>query len=134
MTCCETRNSDEKMTNESMLTVFGIRSCDTCRRAQKYLTEHNIEFRFHDVRVDGLNIQTLERWSDRIGWEKLLNRQSLTWRKIPETDKTQITRSRALGMMIEQPTLIKRPLLESKEFIAVGFSEKRFADFIEGLS
>lgn len=122
------------MTNESALTVFGIRSCDTCRRAQKYLTDHNIEFRFHDLRVDGLDIQTLERWSDRIGWEKLLNRQSLTWRKIPEIDKAQITRSRALGMMIDQPTLIKRPVLESKEFIAVGFSEKRFADFIEGLA
>jgi Spx/MgsR family transcriptional regulator len=134
MTCCETCNSDEKMTNESALTVFGIRSCDTCRRAQKYLTDHNIEFRFHDLRVDGLDIQTLERWSDRIGWEKLLNRQSLTWRKIPEIDKAQITRSRALGMMIDQPTLIKRPVLESKEFIAVGFSEKRFADFIEGLA
>ena len=123
------RNSDEKMTNESTLTVYGIRSCDTCRRAKKYLTEHNIEFRFHDVRADGLDIQTLERWSDRIGWEKLLNRQSLTWRKIPEIDKAQITRSRALGMMIEQPTLIKRPVLESKEFIAVGFSEQRFADW-----
>jgi arsenate reductase len=134
MTCCATRNSDEKMTNESTLTVYGIRSCDTCRRAQKYLTEHNIEFRFHDVRADGLDIQTLERWSDRIGWEKLLNRQSLTWRKIPEIDKAQITRSRALGTMIEQPTLIKRPVLESKEFIAVGFSEKRFAAFVDGLS
>ena len=122
------------MTNESTLTVYGIRSCDTCRRAQKYLTEHNIEFRFHDVRVDGLDIQTLERWSDRIGWEKLLNRQSLTWRKLPETDKAQITRSRALGTMIEQPTLIKRPVLESTQFIAVGFSEKRFADFIDGLA
>jgi Spx/MgsR family transcriptional regulator len=122
------------MNKESALTVFGIRSCDTCRRAQKYLTDHNIEFRFHDLRVDGLDIQTLERWSDRIGWEKLLNRQSLTWRKIPEIDKAQITRSRALGMMIDQPTLIKRPVLESKEFIAVGFSEKRFADFIEGLA
>jgi Spx/MgsR family transcriptional regulator len=121
------------MTNESALTVFGIRSCDTCRRAQKYLTDHNIEFRFHDLRVDGLDIQTLERWSDRIGWEKLLNRQSLTWRKIPEIDKAQITRSRALGMMIDQPTLIKRPVLESKEFIAVGFSEKRFADLTEEL-
>ena len=114
-----------------MLTVHGIRSCDTCRRAQKFLIEHNIEFRFHDLRVDGLDIQTLERWADRIGWEKLLNKQSLTWRKIPEVDRAEISRSRALGTMIEQPTLIKRPILESDRFIAVGFSEKRFADFIE---
>jgi arsenate reductase len=119
------------MTIQPMLTVHGIRSCDTCRRAQKFLTEHNIEFRFHDLRVDGLDIQTLERWADRIGWEKLLNKQSLTWRKIPEVDRAEISRSRALGTMIEQPTLIKRPILESDRFIAVGFSEKRFADFIE---
>ena len=114
------------MTNKSTLTVYGIRSCDTCRRAQKYLTEHNIEFRFHDVRVDGLDIQTLERWSDRIGWEKLLNRQSLTWRKIPETDKAQMTRSRALGTMIEQPTLIKRPLLDTGHERHCGFSAANY--------
>ena len=114
-----------------MLTVFGIKSCDTCRRASKYLKDHNIEFQFHDVRSDGLSIQILERWADRIGWEKILNKQSLTWRKLPEVDKAQISRSRALGIMIEQPTLIKRPVLESKDFIAVGFSEKRFADFID---
>ena len=122
------------MTIQSTLTVYGIRSCDTCRRAQKYLAEHNIEYRFHDFRVDGLDIQTLERWADRIGWDKLLNRQSLTWRKIPEVDRAEISRSRALGTMIEQPTLIKRPVLESDQFIAVGFSEKRFADFIDRMS
>lgn len=122
------------MTSETTLTVYGIRSCDTCRRAQKYLKEHNIEFRFHDVRSDGLSIQALERWADRIGWEKLLNRQSLTWRKLPEVDRAELSRSRALGIMIEQPTLIKRPVLESRQFIAVGFSEKRFADFINNLS
>lgn len=121
------------MDNKSVLTVYGIRSCDTCRRAQKYLTEHNIEFRFHDLRTDGLDIQTLERWADRISWERLLNKQSLTWRKIPEVDRAQISRSRALGTMIDQPTLIKRPVLESEQFIAVGFSEKRFADFVEKL-
>ena len=119
------------MTIQPVLAVYGIRSCDTCRRAQKYLAEHNIEYRFHDLRVDGLDIQTLELWADRIGWEKLLNKQSLTWRKIPEVDRAEISRSRALGIMIEQPTLIKRPVLESNRFIAVGFSEKRFADFID---
>ena len=97
------------------------------------MTEHNIEFRYHDLRADGLNIQTLERWADRIGWEKLLNKQSLTWRKIPESDRAQINHSSALGAMIEQPTLIKRPVMESDQFMAVGFSEKRFGDYIEGL-
>jgi Spx/MgsR family transcriptional regulator len=113
-----------------MLTIFGIKSCDTCRRARKYLTEHNIEFRFHDLREDGLNIQMLERWTQRIGWARLLNKQSLTWRKIPEVDRNDMTHDKALAAMIDNPTLVKRPVLESDKFIAVGFSEKRFGDFI----
>jgi arsenate reductase len=113
-----------------MLIVFGIKSCDTCRRAKKYLDEHNIEFRFHDLRDDGLDIQMLERWTQRIGWARLLNKQSLTWRKIPEVDRNDMTHDKALAAMIDNPTLVKRPVLESDKFIAVGFSEKRFGDFI----
>ena len=113
-----------------MLTVFGIKSCDSCRRARKFLTDHNIEFRFHDLREDGLDIQMLERWTQRIGWARLLNKQSLTWRKIPEVDRADMTHDKALAAMIDNPTLVKRPVLEDNKFIAVGFSEKRFGDFI----
>lgn len=113
-----------------MLTVFGIKSCDTCRRARKYLDEHNIEFHFHDLREDGLDIQMLERWTQRIGWARLMNKQSLTWRKIPEVDRNDMTHDKALAAMIYSPTLVKRPVIESDKFIAVGFSEKRFGDFI----
>jgi arsenate reductase len=112
-----------------MLTVYGIKSCDTCRKARKFLAENDIEFRFHDVRDDGLDIQMLERWADRLEWEKLLNRKSLTWRKIPETDKEDLTKDRAFALMLDQPTLVKRPVLESERFMAVGFSEKRFGDY-----
>lgn len=114
-----------------MLTVFGIKSCDTCRKARKYFTEKDIEFRFHDVRDDGLDIQMLERWSKRIDWNKLLNKQSLTWRKIPEVDRNDMSQSKAFALMIDNPTLIKRPVLEADDFIAVGFSEKRFAEFLD---
>jgi arsenate reductase len=116
-----------------MLTVFGIKSCDTCRKARKYFAENDIEFRFHDVRDDGLDIQMLERWSSRIDWAKFLNKQSLTWRKIPEVDRSDMSKNRAFALMIENPTLVKRPVLESDAFIAVGFSEKRFADFLAKL-
>jgi len=112
-----------------MLTVYGIKSCDACRKARKYLAENDIEFRFHDVRDDGLDIQMLERWGDRIDWQKLLNRQSLTWRKIPEVDREDMSKERAFALMLEQPTLVKRPVLESEQFMAVGFSEKRFGDY-----
>jgi arsenate reductase len=114
-----------------MLTVYGIKSCDTCRRARKFLEARNIEFRFHDLREDGLDIQMLERWSARIEWERLLNRKSLTWRKIPEADRNDMTRDRAFAAMLHQPTLVKRPVLEHPAFFAVGFSEKRFTDFLE---
>ena len=112
-----------------MLTVYGIKSCDTCRKARKYLAENDIEFRFHDVRDDGLDIQMLERWGDRIDWQKLLNRQSLTWRKIPEVDRGDMSKERAFALMLDQPTLVKRPVLESDQFMAVGFSEKRFGEY-----
>ncbi len=115
-----------------MLTVYGIKSCDTCRKALKYLTARGIEHRFHDVRGDGLDIQMLERWSDRIAWEKLVNRQSLTWRKIPDADRNGMTRNKAFATMIDQPTLMKRPVFEAERFFAVGFSEQRFADFLKG--
>ncbi len=116
-----------------MLTVFGIKSCDTCRRARKYFAENDIEFRFHDVRDDGLDIQMLERWADRLDWSQLLNKQSLTWRKVPEVDRSDMTVDKAFALMIENPTLVKRPVIESDEFIAVGFSEKRFGAYLDSI-
>ena len=113
-----------------MLTVYGIKSCDTCRKALRYLKDHDYEHRFYDVRDEGLNIQMLERWADRIDWDKLVNRQSLTWRRIPEVDRSDMTREKAFALMIEQPTLMKRPVFEHEAFLAVGFSEKRFEDFL----
>lgn len=117
-----------------MLTVYGIKSCDTCRKARRYLEEKAIEHTFHDVRDDGLNIQMLERWSKRAGWETLLNKKSLTWRKIPEVDRGDMNRDKALATMLENPTLIKRPVFEHDAYIAVGFSEKRFSAFLEKMA
>jgi len=116
-----------------MLTIYGIMSCDTCRKARKYCAEQDINFRFHDVRDDGLDIQMLERWSARIDWQKLLNRRGLSWRKIPEVDRNNIDRDRAFALMIDHPTLLKRPVLETDAFLAVGFSENRFRDFWDSL-
>jgi arsenate reductase-like glutaredoxin family protein len=73
----------------------------------------------------------LERWADQAGWEKLLNRKSLSWRKIPEVDRNDMTRNKALAAMIDQPTLVKRPVLEAEGFLAIGFSEKRFSEFLD---
>ena len=113
-----------------MLTIYGLRNCDSCRKARKYLAERGIEFRFHDVRKDGLDIQMLERWADKVGWETLLNRRSLTWREVPQSVRDTMTRDRARALMVEEPTLVKRPVLESGAFTAVGFSERRFEGFL----
>lgn len=105
-----------------MPTVYGINSCDSCRGARKWLDEHGIAYAYHNLRDQGINIQTLERWCDRIDWQKILNKQSLTWRKIPESDRIDMHKDKALATMIEYPTLVKRPVLEFKEFILLGFS------------
>ncbi len=116
-----------------MLTVYGIKSCDTCRKALRFMETRDIEHQFHDVRDDGLNIQMLERWADHVGWEKLLNKRSLTWRKVPEADRGDMNRDRALRLLLDQPTLVKRPVIEGRRYTAVGFSEKRFTEFLERL-
>ena len=116
-----------------MMTVFGIKSCDTCRKARKYFIENDIEFQFHDVRDDGLGIQVLERWASRVDWIKLLNKQSLTWRNVSDADREDMTKDKAFALIIENPTLMKRPVLESDAFFAVGFSDKRFGKFWESL-
>ncbi len=116
-----------------MMIVYGIKSCESCRRAIRFLEARNIDHRFHDVREDGIDIRMLERWAGRIDWEKLLNKKSLTWRKIPEVDRRNMTRSRAFTEMLDKPTLIKRPVLEHEAFIAVGFSEERFDEFLDRL-
>jgi arsenate reductase (glutaredoxin) len=104
-----------------LLTIYGIASCSTCRDARKWLDSNGIAYRFHDLRADGLDIQTLERWTNSMDWETLLNRSSLTWRKLPDVDRNDMTRNRALATMIEHPTLVKRPVLERGKLVAVGF-------------
>ncbi len=113
-----------------MLTIYGIKSCDSCRRARKFFTENNIQHQFHDVRDDGLGIEMIERWAKRLDWTTLLNKKSLTWRKIPEVDRADVTAERAFSLMIDNPTLVKRPVIESEKFIAVGFSERRIEDYL----
>ncbi len=105
-----------------MLTIFGIPSCDTCRKARKWLTENDREHKFHDLRKDGLDRQMLHRWARATGWQELLNTRSLTWRKVARNARADMTMSRAFALMLEQPTLVKRPVLECEELVTVGFS------------
>jgi arsenate reductase len=106
--------------------LYGIASCDSCRKARKWLDAESIEYDYHDIRIDGLAIQMLERWSGRIDWQKMLNKRSLTWRKIPEMDRRELTKDKALTLMMQHQTLVKRPILECDGFIALGFSPENY--------
>ena len=117
-----------------MLTVYGIKSCDTCRKALRFLEAQDIEHKFHDVRDDGLNIKMLERWADHVGWEKLLNKRSLTWRKIPDVDRHIENNAGAIALMLDYPTLIKRPVLCHGRGILIGFDADEYDRRLNGTS
>ena len=111
-----------------MLTMYGIPNCDTCRKARKWLEQESIPYEFHDLRVDGLTIEMLTRWTERTDWQALLNTRSQTWRKVPQADREAITMGSALSLMLTQPTLIKRPVLESQTVIAIGFTPAQYEE------
>ena len=114
-----------------MLTLYGLKSCDTCRKARAWLDERGFDYRYHDVRGDGLDQALLRAWARELGWKTLLNRRSKTWREIPETDRSGIDEQRAIVLMARQPTLLKRPVLQGDDFIEVGFSPARYAELAD---
>lgn len=114
-----------------MLTVYGIKNCDTVKKARAWLDRNGIEYRFHDLRADGLQASLLQRWIDQLGWEALLNRRGTTWRQLPEAARALLDAERARALMLEHPTLIKRPVLDDGKVSQIGFKEadyqRRFA-------
>ena len=105
-----------------MITVYGIKNCDTCRKALKWLAAEGIEHRFHDFRVDGLDAASLSGWVKAAGWEKLLNRRGTTWRNLSDAEKDGVDEAKAEALMEGNPTLIKRPVFETGGEVLVGFS------------
>lgn len=114
-----------------MTTLFGIKNCDTIKKARNWLTENSIEHQFHDYRVDGLEQIQLERWCNELGWEQVLNRRGTTWRKLPDEIKNTIDKNSAITLMLEQPSMIKRPLLESGTQRLLGFKAAEYQQFFK---
>jgi arsenate reductase (glutaredoxin) len=110
--------------------LYGIKNCDTVRKARHWLDEHGVEYRFHDFRADGLDLDRLSAWTAELGWETLLNRRGTTWRRLPEEQRTGLDESRALALMLEQPTLIKRPVLDMGQQRHIGFDAERYASLL----
>ena len=104
-----------------MITMYGIKNCDTCRKALKWMQAEGIEHRLHDLRADGLDTEVVTRWVAAVGWEALLNRRGTTWRNLPEADKEELDEKKASALMLTNPTLIKRPIFDLDEKIVVGF-------------
>ena len=106
-----------------MITLYGLKNCDTCRKARKWMASQGIEHRFFDIRADGLDRARIKAWAGALGWEALLNRRSTTWRRIPEASSAGLNEARAVALMAAHPTLIKRPVVETGAVTLVGFTK-----------
>ncbi|WP_455222033.1 ArsC family reductase [Kaarinaea lacus] len=109
-----------------MTTVYGIKNCDTMKKARRWLDEHNVAYEFHDYKKEGIDEKTLTTWCKKLGWETLLNRRGTTWRKLPDKIKDSINEKSAINLMLEQPSIIKRPVLKSGGSYLVGFDEQEY--------
>ena len=114
-----------------MIELYGIPNCDTMKKARRWLDDHGIEYRFHDYKKEGVDEARLRAWADRVGWETLLNRRGMMWRKLPAGVRESIDEASAMKIMRETPSIIKRPVLVDGDRILVGFSEDSYSTLLE---
>jgi Spx/MgsR family transcriptional regulator len=117
------RQGNTKLPN----TIYGIKNCDTMKKARAWLDSHRVAYEFHDYKTAGIAKDKLKRWSDELGWETLLNRAGTTFRKLPDGDKEGLNERKALALMLAQPSMIKRPVLEIGTKLLVGFKPEIYA-------
>ena len=104
------------------LILYGIPNCDTVKKARSYLDGRDLGYQFHDYKKAGVTQEHLERWSNSVGWEKLLNKAGTTFKKLPDADKADIDEGKAIALMIANPSMIKRPVVEGGKTLLVGFN------------
>ncbi len=109
------------------ITIYGIPNCDTMKKARQWLEARGAAYQFHDYKKAGVDTAVLTRAVERFGWEKVLNRQGTTFRKLPEDDRSDLNAARAIAIMQAHPSTIKRPMLVHGDVIEVGFSADRYA-------
>ena len=107
-------------------TIYGIKNCDTMKKARAWLDEHGVAHVFHDYKAHGIERARLEGWAREVGWETLLNRAGTTFRKLPDARKEGLTQAKAIALMLEQPSVIKRPVLEAGGRLLVGFKPEQY--------
>jgi arsenate reductase len=109
------------------VTIYGIKNCDTIKKARSWLDKQGIEYAFHDYKTAGIDRDRLERWAKKVGWETLLNRAGTTFKKLPEEDKGNLSAAKAIGLMLKQPSMIKRPVLDvGGGRLMVGFDPEAY--------
>jgi len=112
--------------HQNMTTIYGIKNCDTMKRARAWLDAHKVAYAFHDYKASGIDKATLESWARTVGWETLLNRAGTTFRKLPDADKDGLTERKAVALMLAQPSMIKRPVLDKSGELMVGFKPEAY--------
>ena len=114
------------------VTIYGIKNCDTMKKARAWLDERGIACAFHDYKSAGIDRGRLESWANQAGWEALLNRAGTTFRALPDADKASLTEKKAIALMLTQPSMIKRPVLDIGGKLLIGFKPDQYADALGG--
>jgi arsenate reductase (glutaredoxin) len=109
------------------ITIYGIKNCDTMKKARAWLDKHGVDYAFHDYKTAGIERERLERWEKKVGWEALLNRAGTTFRKLSDKDKQVGDAKKAIALMLDQPSMIKRPVLDlGRDKLLVGFKPEQY--------
>jgi arsenate reductase len=115
------------MARTKSVTIYGIKACETMKKARTWLETHGVAYVFHDYKVQGIDRGVLQGWAGVLGWETLLNRAGTTFRKLPDADKTGLDETKAIALMLAQPSMIKRPVLDVDGALIVGFKPEVYA-------
>ena len=115
------------MPKREPITIYGIKNCDTIKKARAWLDARGVSYAFHEYKSVGIDRARLEQWAKRVGWETLLNRAGTTFRALPDSKKAELDAGRAIALMLAQPTMIKRPVLAIGDRLLVGFKPEQYA-------
>lgn len=115
------------MAKTGSVSIYGIKNCDTMKKARAWLDDNGVAFAFHDYKMEGIDKAALESWARQVGWETLLNRAGTTFRALPEAERVGVTEKKAIALMLAQPSMIKRPVLDIAGKLIVGFRPDVYA-------
>lgn len=113
-----------------MITVYGISNCDSVKKARKWLQERGVEYIFHDFRKDGISVDMINKWLDQIEWQNCINKKSTTWKQLSDVEKARIDEQKDISLLIDRPTLIKRPVLSYNDQYIVGFDDSTYTKIL----